>query len=308
MRPVVSIIYVNYNTSELVINSIISLKDQCRDIPFEIIIIDNSSSDKEKEILINRFSGEENVNVILSGTNLGFAKANNQGALYSTGKYLFFLNPDTLILNDVLKIFYNYLETCDQKIAACGGNLLNPDLSPTSSYGNFPGILLELCNIGLGLSVLLNGYYKKHVAISCKVFDEVIRMVPYIVGADLFIRSESFNSIHGFDENYFMYYEETDLFLRLKKSGLESHLLPHAKIIHYEGGAIGKSDAKNFNYSKFEILLRSKMYYYKKWHSQSSVLIKPIILLQILVQYAKGKWGNDLKKLLSIYAKSMRQS
>jgi len=306
MHSVVSIIYVNYNTSGLIINSIISLQDQCRDIPFEIIIIDNSSSDKEKEILLSRFPDEENVKIILSVTNLGFAKANNLGAFHSTGKYLFFLNPDTLILNDVLKTFYNFLETCDQKIVACGGNLLNPDLSPTSSYGNFPGILLELCNIGLGLSILLNGYYKKHVAISCKVSDELKRIVPYIVGADLFIRSESFNSIHGFDENYFMYYEETDLFLRLKKSGLESHLLPNAKIIHYEGGAIGKSDAKNFNYGKFEILLKSKMYYYKKWHSKSASFIKAIILLQILVQYAKGKWGNDLRKLVSIYRKSIR--
>lgn len=303
MRPVISIIYVNFNTSGLVVDSIISLRDQCRDIPFEIIIVDNSSFKKEKEILVNGFSGKENVKIIFSETNQGFAKANNQGASCSIGKYLFFLNPDTLILNDVLKIFYNYLESCDQKIVACGGNLLNPDLGPTSSYGNFPGILLELCNIGLGLSFLLNGYYKKHVAISCEGSNQEIQKVPYIVGADLFINADSFNSLYGFDENYFMYYEETDLFLRLNKVGLEARLLPTAKIIHYEGGSIGKSDAISFNYNKFEILLRSKIYYYKKWQPHTLIVIKAIIFSQILVQYAKGKWGNDLRVLLSIYRK-----
>ena len=306
MCPVVSIIYVNYNTSKLIVDSIISLRDQCLDTPFEIIIVDNSSSEKEKKILIDGFHGDDNVQLIFSETNLGFAKANNHGASHSIGKYLFFLNPDTLILNDVLKIFYNYLESCDKKIVACGGNLLNPDLSPTSSYGNFPGILLELCNIGLGLSFVLNGYYNKYVAISCEVSDQVIQKVPYIVGAALFISAKSFNFLKGFDENYFMYYEETDLFLRLKKAGLEVRMLPAAKIVHYEGGSIGKSDAKRFNYFKFEILLRSKMYYYEKWQPHTLIVVKAIIFSQILVQYAKGKWGNDLRVLLSIYRKIIR--
>src|SRR3954463_13247476 len=106
MAPLVSIIYVNYNTSDLIGNSIMSLREHCKDVPFEIIIVDNSSTDAEKEKLGRLFVGEEDVKVVFSPVNLGFSRANNQGERISSGKYLFFLNPDTLILNDVLKIFY----------------------------------------------------------------------------------------------------------------------------------------------------------------------------------------------------------
>lgn len=305
MIPLVSIIYVNYNTSDLLICSIESIIRHCRETPFEIIIIDNASRVQERNILKEWLSQkpDKQVNLIFSDENAGFAKANNVGAEQSNGKYLFFLNPDTLVVNDVLKIFSDFLESSDLKVAAIGGNLLRADLSPNYSYGNFPGILLELCNIGLGLSVLLNGYYKNSLAIGCRVSGNSLRQVPYIVGAAIFTPAVNFKLIQGFDESYFMYYEETDLFLRFKMIGLNAYILPEAKIVHFEGAAIGKSDPKNFNYHKFEVLLRSKVYYYKKWKPKVFALIKAIILMQIIVQYLKGKWGNDFKKLFSIYQK-----
>ena len=87
--------------------------------------------------------------------------------------------------------------------------------------------------------------------------------------------------------------------------GLKAYILPDAEIIHFEGAAIGKSDAANFNYQKFEVALKSKFYYYKKWKGSSLSLIKGIVLLQIIVQYLKGKWGNNLKRLLVIYNQSL---
>ncbi len=183
MVPLVSIIYVNYNTSALLINSIASITGHCRDTPFEIIIIDNASQLAEKNMLndwLNR-QLDNKVNLIFSDQNLGFAKANNLAAGQSKGKYLFFLNPDTLVVNDVLRQFLAFLENTGLKAAAVGGNLLEADLSANFTYGNFPGLLLELCNVGLGLSVLLNGYYKNSLAIGCKVSDKKIRKVPYII-------------------------------------------------------------------------------------------------------------------------------
>lgn len=284
-------------------DSIQSLEEHCTTVPFEIIIVDNASGDNEISMLKEWVSRKalKNVRLIFSDSNAGFATANNLAAKEALGRYLFFLNPDTLLLNDALSLFYDYLERSEPNFVACGGNLLRADQSPNDSYGNFPGILLELCNIGLGLSFLLNGYYRKNIAISCKVPDKKIRPVPYIVGADSFIRARIFNLTGGFDENYFMYYEETDLFLRFKKAGYQSHILPEARIIHLEGGAVGK----RFNYSKFEMILRSKLYYYKKWYPGSLPFIILIILLQICVQYLKGKWGSDFGKLISIYRRTI---
>ena len=309
-EPLVSVIYVNYRTFHLLRDSIQSLEEQCKTIKFEIIIVDNASGENEKNMLEKwlALKTRKNVRLIFSESNAGFATANNLAAEQSCGKYLFFLNPDTLVLNDVIRIFYNYLESAEPNVVACGGNLLRADYSPNYSYGNFPGILLEICNVGLGLSFLLNRYYKQRIALGRTISFESTMEVPYIVGADILIRTDTFNSVGKFDENFFMYYEETDLFFRLKKLDYRSCILPQAEIIHLEGGAVGKSSVKNFNYLKFEIILRSKLYFYKKWYPNSLPVIKGLIKMQILVQYLKGKWGNDLKRLYDIYIKVISET
>lgn len=306
MHPLVSVVYVNYNTSSLLLNSIQSILDYCSSSLKEFIIVDNDSEVSEIDILKKWKDDHRDIaiHLIFSDKNLGFAGGNNLGASEAHGEYVFFLNPDTLVLNDVLSIFKDFMEKSGEGISALGANLLQADLSPNYTYGNFPGIALELCNIGLGLSPLLGKIYTKKLAIGCKVEGKNVLKVEYIIGAALFMRLSSFKLANGFDEQYFMYYEETDLFRRFREMGLNSYIIPDAEIIHFEGAAIGKSDAKNFNFKKFEIALKSKLYYYKKWNSSSLAFIKVIVLLQIIVQYLKGKWGNDLRRLLLIYNQS----
>lgn len=310
MNPAVSVIYVNYNTSGLLLQSISSLIIQCRRIPLEIIIVDNNSREEEK---LNLQQGldelkHESIHVIYSDTNAGFSRANNTGAKKAMGKYLLFLNPDTLVLNDVIYLFYEYLESAASHTAACGGNLLKEDLSPNYSYGNFPGLLYEVCSIGFGLRYLFNGYYEKSVFIGRTVEGTEPILAPYITGADIFIRTEIFRKMNGFDENFFMYYEETDLFMRLGKEGYHSRILPAARIIHFEGGSVGQIPSSAFNYAKFEMTLKSKLYYFSKWFPPSTVsTLKVVIMMQILVQYIKGNKGGSLKKLLHIYRQNIRQ-
>ncbi|MBC7743601.1 MAG: glycosyltransferase family 2 protein [Flavobacterium sp.] len=311
MNPQVSVIYVNYNTSDLLIQSVKSLIAQCRRIPFEIIVIDNASREEERRSLKNGLDAidQEQIKLVFSEINLGFGKANNLGTKHTKGNYLFFLNPDTIVVNDVLSLFYNFLESADKRIVACGGNLLKDDFTPNYSYGNFPGLLYEVCSIGIGLRILINKYYLKHIFIGKKIKESVIVKAPYIIGADVFIRARCFKDMKGFDENFFMYYEETDLFMRLHKKGYESYILPDAKIIHFEGGAVGNTSSTIFNHKKFELTFKSKLYYFSKWYSPYKVsLLKVIMLLQIIVQYIKGKQGNNFKMLLSIYWQIMRTS
>lgn len=310
MDPLISVIYVNYNTSQFLINSLKSLQEHCSGLFYEIIIVDNSSNGLQKSFLTDwlRLSLFENIKLILSDTNSGFAAANNSAAAIARGKYLFFLNPDTVLLNDVLEIFYRFMEGSNETTAACGGNLLNEDLSPNSSYGNFPGVLLEFCNVGMGLSFLLGRYFRDHVDIGSKVYTQVPRKVDYIVGADVFIKSDLFREMQGFDTAFFMYYEETDLFRRLAEKGYQAQLLPAARIMHLEGAALNREGDHDFNYGKFKMTLDSKLHYYRKWFKQSFSLIAFLIQMQIYVQYFKGRWGRDLKRLLKIYKHSLKAS
>lgn len=304
MHPAVTVIYVNYNSSELLIRSAESVMRRCTSVDFEIIVVDNQSAPAEKQILFGWCNNQQAglITYIENKANLGFASANNLGAEQAKGKYLFFLNPDTEVINDVIFTFHQFMETSADNVAACGGNLLHPDGSPAHSYGNFPGTLLELCNIGLGLRLLFNAYFTRHVAIGSVVYTDHIMRVPYVVGAAMFISSHWFNKIRGFDETYFLYYEETDLFRNLHNRGLKSFILPEARLIHHEGGAIESYARGHFNYFKFEHLLKSKRYYYRKWHgSLYAHSLEPLFFLQIVVQYFKGKMGNSFHKLFTIF-------
>lgn len=304
----VSIVYVNFNSTDLLINSIRSVQQHCIQVPYEILIVDNDSASEEVRKLSQWIEGQVNIRLILSGQNLGFGKANNLGASNAKGDYLFFLNPDTVVLNDVMRIFHDFLKNSGKNVAACGGNLLKPDLSPNDSYGNFPGPLLELCNVGVGLRFFFNDHYKKNIAIASPVHTDEIYMVPYVVGANVFIRAECFNEMQGFDEAYFMYYEETDLFHRLAKRGYSAYVLPEARIVHFEGASIGESREK-FNVRKFKILLDSKLYYFQKWYPRYyQPYFRTLIFLQIITQFLKGKLGTNMKVLLMHYFAAIRNA
>lgn len=303
--PSVSIIYVNYNSSDLLIASVNSILEHSKFEDFEILIVDNASQADEVVKIRHWGAGRDNIQILLSNENLGFGKANNLAAKQAQGRYLFFLNPDTLLLNDAVSIFFHFLESSKKEVVACGGNLLKPDLSANDSYGNYPGLLLELCNIGLGVRFLFNDHFKKNIAIAAEVHTDKIFQVPYIVGADIFIRAERFWEMQGFDEKFFMYYEETDLFYRLSEKGYSAYILPEARIIHLEGASIGES-RKSFNKTKFEILLNSKLHYFRKWYPVYSIpLLKAIFGIQVLVQFVKGNLGSDFKAVMGTYLKAI---
>jgi GT2 family glycosyltransferase len=287
----VSVIYVNHNSSNLLINSITALRQQCCKIGFEVIIVDNGSSENELKILVDLLQKEETVKIktIFSDANAGFGFANNLGAKQAGGKYLFFLNPDTLVVNDVLLLFYSYMETAPATIAACGGVLLNKGGQLNDSYGNFPNLLQEITLIGLGLGSFIRLFIKNAEIAWTYPYTEIKR-VHYIVGADVFIRTSCFEECNGFDENFFLYYEETDLFKRLANKGYTAVIVPAAQIIHLEGGSLGNENKQDFNYRKFQYLLKSKRYYYRKHKGRIYLLlVNMIIVIQIFVLFITGK-------------------
>lgn len=263
----VSIIVVNYNTSDLTVNCLHTIYEKTKDIDFEVIVVDNASNDNSVEIIREKYPL---VKIIASKENLGFGKANNLGVSVARGEFLFLLNSDTLLTENTVFQLYEFMRNNkNSKIGACGVSLYNKCKQATISAGNFPSLLQEFSDIGF--RVLYKNFYQKKLSLAFSVENviEDIFEVDYICGADIFIKRDLFEGIGGFDPVFFLYFEETDLFLRLKEKGYKSIILTKRHLIHLEGGSTTKKQ-KGFSLSKYIMMMSSKKKYYKKnktkWH------------------------------------------
>lgn len=239
----VSIIIVNYKTLELIIACINSIFEHTNGVNFEIIVVDNFSNDNCKRVIEEHFGNK--VRVILSNSNLGFGRANNLGFKLSQGKTIFFLNPDTLLINNAIKILYDYLST-SAEIGAVGGNLFDEYFRGTNSYIRyFPGLIYELRKLVYIFSWKRIFNKNEDFNISNNYLE-----VDGITGADLMIKREIFHKLGGFDPEYFMYLEETDLCRRIKNAGYKLYSVPYAMIQHLEGKSFVSPKTQKLNVIK----------------------------------------------------------
>lgn len=243
----VSVIIVNYKTCNLVVDCIKSIYNLTKKVDFEIIVVDNNSVDGSVETIQSLYP---QVQVIPLQENIGFGKANNVGVEKAHGKYVFFLNSDTVLLNNALCIFYEYMEA-NPRVGICGGNLYTAELSPNMSYAPFPSLWKEIISM---LGVI-------HQSCSVELFNhgEKKAINGYISGADMFVR-RSLCHDKFFDPDFFMYYEDVELSYRIKKRGYEIHSIPEAKIIHLQGMSTMGETSKLY-------LIQSKLCYFKKTSS-----------------------------------------
>jgi len=246
----VSIIIVNYNTKDLLKQCIESVLAKTHDIEYEIIVVDNASFDGSQQMIKDIFP---KITFIESPENLGFGRANNLGFDYAKGRNFFLLNSDTILLNNAVKILSDYLDK-DSQVGICGGNLYNEKGDPVLSFVRcFPSIFSELNKL-FGC-VLFKFLYGKN----CN-FNHTNKplKVAYIIGADIMLRASILSTVGRFDPDFFMFYEETELSYRIKKSGLSIFSVPDAHIIH-----LGSQSFTN-NIKKTKLMLDSSNLYYKK--------------------------------------------
>lgn len=224
----VSVIIVNYNTRQMTSECIDSLFEKTFGIDFEIILVDNGSTDGSKEY----FEKDKKIKYIYSNENLGFGRANNLGFKYSSGKYIFLLNSDTLLINNAIKILKDFLET-NSHASIVGGQLYNIEYIPVHSYSMlFPSVKWEL-------DIFLNGsittwLLKKNQK---TLKERGYMQVAYITGADMMIRRSDIDMFGFFNPQFFMYFEETELTMRFSKNGRYAYFYPEAKIIHLENAS-----------------------------------------------------------------------
>lgn len=246
----VSIILVNYNGLDVLPECLHSLKQFIPQQEHEIIIVDNASSDGSQEYIKSYFP--EYILVQLP-ENRGFGSGNNAGARIARGEFLFFLNTDTVLTSNILPHLIELMIT-DQKIGIIGTKLLNPDGSFQISFASKISFLGEFKTMKMYKAAKKSQQLK---LISEKY--QQITEVDIVVGASFFMRANLFNQLGGFDEKFFMYFEESDLCQRTQNQGYKVIYTPQASLIHIRGHSV----KKNANPMAVEYR-RSQIYFYDK--------------------------------------------
>lgn len=248
----VSIIIVNYNTPILTQQCINSIFKYTSGISFEVILIDNASSDESRII----FSNDSRIIYQYETINHGFGKANNIASQRARGKYLFFLNSDTVLLNNAVLELYSYYENHVQdNIGVIGGYLLDNDRNQIHSGGAFPFFKTVIKPIlGLGSS----------------------HHIDYVTGADMFLPVTLYKEVGMFDEDFFMYYEETYMQYLISKLSYKNILVKGPRIIHLEG----QSQHKHSNKKRIQIN-RSLFIFWRKIYSPYRVVLYKLVFIFI---------------------------
>ena len=264
----VSIIMINYNTYDLTKDAIISILNNTTDIDYELILVDNDSPDKSGEKLFEEFS--ENIVYIAAGGNLGTSKAFNLGLKKARGKYILWLNTDILIKENFVKTLFNYMED-DPKCGICGGNILDFNGDPTTSFHTMPSIKSDKKNFSV-MRLILNKIFRISKKEAVYNYSENPIEVGYICGADMMIRRCLFDELGGFDEDIFMYGEETEFAFRVKQNtDYKIMSVPNAHIFHLEGASFSK-DKRKFNKRRYKTFLDGVTVFYTKCYGKKSAI------------------------------------
>ena len=237
----VSIIIVNYNSTELLKNCLDSIEKFTTGINFEIIVIDNNSMTVDFDELLKY---HHRIMLIKNDINRGFGAANNQGVEAAIGKYVLLLNNDTILSENSIKKVLDFAETLEGN-ETIGCKLLNEDKTIQKSVYDFPS-LLNVFTSNFFLYLLFpklkhfNKYHLMNKGISR------ITEVDVVTGAFIFMSRESYEALGGFDERFFFYMDDTDLCYRHKNNNGKVVYYPETSIIHLKGKSVkGESWFKN---------------------------------------------------------------
>lgn len=252
----VSIALVSYNTRDLTRNCLKSIYEQTKNLNFDVWLIDNASADNSPDMVKQEFP---QVNLIESRENLGFGRANNVIINKVNSKYVFLLNTDTVLLNNAVKILYDFMEKpSSSNVAVCGGQLYNRDMTLQGSVGEFD-TLEKLYRKSIGIDFNKISSRLKHKKEGNPLPDPTCEP-DYIIGADMMLRKSALDDCGGFDERFFMYGEEAELCFRLKKKGYRIKFVPESKILHYGGAS---SYSKNTQVEVEKMILQNTILFFE---------------------------------------------
>jgi len=251
---------VNYNTKKDLKKCIKSILQNPPNCNYQIIIVDNDSRDGSRKLL--KQIKNENIKYISNNKNMGFGRACNQIEKTQNSSYILFLNPDVEVSKNAIDKLIDFLKK-NEKIGMVTGKLLFPDDSFQLSCRKFPTILRVLFGRESFLrKTFPNNIISKEYLMSDLDYNK-IQFPDWVRGAVMLFKTDLFEKIGGFDEKFFLYFEDTDICLRLRKKGYEIAYLPEAVFYHKLGSSTKKERLKTkfiHNISMFHYIRKNMNY------------------------------------------------
>lgn len=273
----ISFIIINYNLANEIdhcLSSLIETTSPNNQINYEVIVVDNNSPEKNLPGIEEKYKCY-NIRFYYLNENLGFGKGCNFGFSKASGDYICFLNPDTVIKENIFLSVINLFKS-DGSIGIIGPRQETRGPFFDFSAGFSPNIFFELFNL-LGLGVFLEGFI---ISLYGRLKKDAKINVNWILGAAVFIKASLFDKIGGFDSDYFMFFEELDLCKRVAGQGLKILYCPEFRI-HHIGSVSGKKDYTSFTIRTYA---SKKIFFNKHFKSFYGFIMKSLLRLQIFSQ------------------------
>ena len=270
IKDTVSVIIVSYNTCDLLKQTIKSIyRAEGQPKWLEILVVDNNSQDGSWQMVKKEFS---RVRLMAMKKNLGFARANNLAAAKSNGKYLLFLNSDTILRRKAITKMVNFFQT-KPKAGIVGPKLLAKPNKVQAFGMGYKTNLGQKIKTNLAPILAVFGVSRKWLTkLSLEYWNwRQPRRVDWVTGAALMIKRDFFNKLGGFDSSFFMYFEDQDLCWRTAGAGFQIWVIPGAKIIHLGGQSLKLTRQRKKYY------FASEDRFYQKHFSHRDYLLMRII-------------------------------
>jgi N-acetylglucosaminyl-diphospho-decaprenol L-rhamnosyltransferase len=255
MTPSLDIVIVNWNTGPMLAECLHSIAEAHTGVELRrVVVVDNASTDRSLEPAA---AAALPLAIVLNADNRGFGAACNQGAAGATADYVLFLNPDTRIRPGTLAHTLAFMESpANRDVGICGIRLVDEEGRTSTAAARFP-TLRVLVGESTRLSRLAPAIFPPHLLTAREC--HTTRDVDQVIGAFFLIRRALFETLGGFDERFFVYYEEVDLSLRAARAGFRSVYFAGAEAIHHGGLSSNQVKAARLFYS-----LRSRLLYVNK--------------------------------------------
>ncbi|MEP6757501.1 MAG: glycosyltransferase family 2 protein [Chthonomonadales bacterium] len=282
-----SIIVLNWNTVDETRDCLKSISDFPPDCDYEVMLADNASEDGSREMVRTEFP---DVTLVAHPINLGFCAGNNRAIPFTSGRYVFFLNSDTVMTPGALANLVRFADD-HPEAGIIGPKLLNLDGSLQYSCRRYPDLGAGFFrNTPLGRLFPGNRYTKDYLMSDWD--HATVKNVDWVSGAALLITREMLTTTGGFDEGFYMYCEDVDLCFRVHELGKDVLYLPDSVIYHI----IGRSSTKVPTRMTYYFHRSMYRFYRKHYVTKTSIFIRPLIIPGLIArasgQILKYKWRN----------------
>ncbi|MEU5320353.1 glycosyltransferase family 2 protein [Streptomyces sp. NPDC021056] len=269
--PAADIVIVNWNAGRHLQECLRSIVRSDRSLlrVARIVVVDNASTDSSLNELT---SGDIPLDVVRNSHNRGFAAACNQGAARGHSDFLLFLNPDTELYPDTLRAVGGFLGTPDAEgVGICGGRMVDERGEPAISCSRFPSLRIFFGKM-TGLDRLAPALFPPHHLLPAET--TASGPVDQVIGAFFLLRRSLFEELGGFDERYFLYFEETDLALRARRRNRRSYFLHEARVHHIGQVSSAQLGGRRLRYS----LCSRSRYAFRHWPRSHAWLLMALTL------------------------------